>query len=69
MADPIPADNSQDLFNAHAAAQLAILPQFLNKLSGDKFTATQWLTKVFNNKVGAQWNDAQTKIYVKNALR
>jgi hypothetical protein len=27
------ADNPQQLFNAHAAAQLAILPQFLNKLS------------------------------------
>jgi hypothetical protein len=54
-----PADTSQSFFNAHAAAQLAILPQFSNKLSDDKFTAAQWLTKVINHKEGAQWNDAQ----------
>jgi hypothetical protein len=36
-----PADNDQNFFNAQPAAQLAILPQFSNKLSEDKFTAAQ----------------------------
>ena len=64
-----PADNAQNFFNAHAAAQLAILPQFSNKLSDDKFTAAQWLAKVINHKEGAQWNDAQTITHVRNAFR
>jgi hypothetical protein len=38
-----PADNAQNFFKAHAAAQLAILPQFSNKISEDKFTAAQLL--------------------------
>jgi hypothetical protein len=64
-----PADNAQNFFNAHAAAQLAILPQFSNKLSDDKFTAAQWLAKLINHKEGAQWNDAQTITHVRNAFR
>ena len=64
-----PANDAQNFFNAHAAAQLAILPQFSNKLSDDKFTAAQWLAKVINHKEGAQWNDAQTITHVRNAFR
>jgi hypothetical protein len=64
-----PSDNAQKFFNAHAAAQLAILPQFSNKLSDDKCTAAQWLAKVINHKDGAQWNDAQTITHVINAFR
>ena len=45
----VPADYAQKNFNAHAAAQLAILPQFSNKVSEDKFTAAQWLAKVVNH--------------------
>ncbi len=64
-----PADNAQNFFNAHAAAQLAILPQFSNKLSDDKFTAALWLAKVINHKEGAQWNNAQKITQVRNAFR
>jgi hypothetical protein len=45
---------------------LAILPQFSNQLSDDKFTAAQWLAKVINHKEGTQWNDAQTITHVRN---
>ena len=71
MADraQAPVDNSQNFFNSHAAAQLAILPQFSNKISEDKFSAAQWLAKVVNHKEGAQWNDAQTITHVRNAFR
>ena len=62
-------NDAQNFFNAHAAAQLAVLPQFSNKLSDDKFTAAQWLAKVINHKEGAQWNDAQTITHVRNAFR
>ena len=67
MADPV--DAAQNFFNAHAAAQLAILPQFSNKIADDKFTAAQWLAKVLNHKQGADWTDAQTITHVRNALR
>jgi hypothetical protein len=63
------ADNAQNFFNAHSIAQLAILPQFSNKLSDDKFTAAQWLSKVINHKEGAQWTAAQTITHVRNAFR
>ncbi len=63
-----PADNAQNFFNAHAAAQLVIFPKFSNKLSDDKFTAAQWLAKVINHKEGAWWNDAQTITHVRNAF-
>ncbi len=64
-----PANNAQNFFNAQAAAQLAILPQFSKKLSDDKFTAAQWLAKVINHKESAQWNDAQTITHVRNDFR
>jgi hypothetical protein len=64
-----PANNAQNFFNAHTVAQLAILPQFSNKLSDDKFTVVQWVAKVINHKEGAQWNDAQTTKHVRNAFR
>ena len=67
MADQ--PDAAQNFFNAHAAAQLAILPQFSNKLETDKFTAAQWLAKVTNHRLGADWTDAQTITHVRNALR
>jgi hypothetical protein len=63
------ADNTQNFFNAHAGAQLAILPQFSNKISQDIFTAAQWLAKVINHKEGAKWTDAQTITHVRNAFR
>jgi hypothetical protein len=44
MANPV--SNAQNFCNAHAAAQLAILPQFSFKLSEDKFT------KLINHKGG-----------------
>ena len=68
MADQAqaPADNAQNFFNAHAAAQLAILPQFSNKILEDKFSG---LAKVVNHKEGAQFNDAQTITHVRNAFR
>jgi hypothetical protein len=62
MADSTPADNAQNLFKSHPAAQLEILPQYSNKLSEDKVTAAQWLAKVVNYKEGAQWSDAQTNL-------
>jgi hypothetical protein len=37
----VPADNAQQFFNVHAAAQLAILQQFSNKFTEAKFTAAQ----------------------------
>jgi hypothetical protein len=58
MEDTLPADNAQNFFTAHGAAQFAILQQLSNKLSEDKFTAAQWLAKVVNHNKGAQWNDA-----------
>ena len=60
---------AQNFFNAHASAQLAILPQISNKLEADKFTAAQWLAKVTNHRLGADWTDAQTITHVRNALR
>jgi hypothetical protein len=51
------ADNAQQFFNAHAAAQLTILLKFSNKIAENKFTATQWLAKVFNHKYGTDWTD------------
>ena len=48
------ATNAQQLFiNAQAAAQLAVLPTFLNAFKFDNFTPTQWLYKVINHKTGA----------------
>ena len=69
MADQQQPDAAQNFFNAHAAAQLAILPQFSNKFDKDKFTAAQWLAKVTNHRLGADWTDAQTITHVRNALR
>jgi hypothetical protein len=58
-----PADNTQNFFNAPAAEQLEVLPQFSKKLS-----EAQWLAKVVNHK-DTQWNDAQTITHVENAFR
>ncbi len=69
MADQILTNNAQNFFNPQAAAQLAILPQFSNKLSEETFTAAQWLAKVVNHKERAQWNDAQTIKHERNAFR
>jgi hypothetical protein len=69
MADQIPTDNAQNVCNTQAAAQLAIQPQFSNKLSEGKFTEALGLAKVVNHKEGAQWNDSQTVSHVRNAFK
>jgi hypothetical protein len=51
MENPIPANNVQNFFNAHAAAQLATLQQFSNKLSEDKFTANNGFPKLLTTKM------------------
>jgi hypothetical protein len=62
------ADNAQQFFNTHAAAQLAILPQFSNKVTKDKFTATNWLAKVVNHMDGGDWTAAQSITHVRNGF-
>jgi hypothetical protein len=65
----LPADNALKFFNAHASEQLAILQEFSNKFTEDKFTQAQWLAKVVNHKDDADWTVAQTITHVRNAFR
>jgi hypothetical protein len=48
---------------------LAILPKLSNDSREDKFSATEWLQKVINNKQGGGWTNLQTATHFKNALR
>ena len=47
----------------------SVLPHFSNKKTEDQFSTAQWLQKAISHKEAAQWTDAQTIIYFRNALR